>query len=805
MRGLPLLYVCLRLSVFFFFIQVNTFAQAIQVVDENKEGLPGVNVSIDGIPKLSTDINGMFDLKQETFEEISFSYLGFKNLSLTAEELNQMNLVVQLNSSDELLDEIIVVGRTNSRAEEMPFRIESISSKEIARSESQTSADALAKSGTVYVQKSQMGGGSPVIRGFEANKILLVVDGVRMNNAIYRGGHLQNAITIDPAVLNRAELIFGPGSLLYGSDALGGVIHFRTMNPIIDSESSKGVVDFRFASANLERRVHSHLSYSNGNNLAGLTSVSISSFSDLRTGSRRNSDYPTWGERLFYVEPGTNGADLVRINEDPNLQVGTGYNQFDVLQKVIYKVNQGIKLGLNIQFSNSSNIPRYDFLTELRDTLPRYAEWYYGPQGRFLVSPNIEITKTTKIYDKALFNVSYQHIDESRISRDFGSEWFNGQFENLNIYGSNIDFKKKITPRVNLEYGGSYYLNTLTSKAEEYTLEENQRPTLTRYPSNGSNLQQSGIYGNVRLDLIPELLLWNIGLRASNQRTNFSFSENDPIAWPTYYYSNINNSNSSLVWMTGLNLNTKPWEIKLLAGSSFRAPNVDDLAKVRVKSDEITVPNPELNPEKVLNGELNIGYKSKKMSFGFSGFYSQINDIIVRRDFTLPDGSPTYIINDDTLQVTANLNDNQGTVFGLSILTKYKFSEVLSMEGSLNYTVGNSKGGDNIEKPLDHIPPLYGKVELLYTKNKWEGSLNLLYNGFKPIEEYGGSADNPEYALDIGTPAWQTINLYNSYQLSDHWRIKVALENILDQHYRPFASGVSAPGRNFIMSVNYSW
>lgn len=805
MRGLPLLYACLRLSVLLLFIQTNTFAQAIQVVDENRQALPGVNISIDGTPKLSTDENGKADLLGQKFDEISFSYLGFEDMSLTSEALERENYIIVLKSSDELLDEIIVVGRTNSRAEEMPFRIESISSKEIARSESQTSADALAKSGNVYVQKSQMGGGSPVIRGFEANKILLVVDGVRMNNAIYRGGHLQNAITIDPAVLNRAELIFGPGSLLYGSDALGGVIHFRTLNPIIDADNNKGVIDFRFASANLERRIHSHLSYSNGKNLAGLTSVSISGFSDLRTGSRRDPEYPTWGQRLFYVQPDSNGDDVIINNEDPNLQVGTGYGQFDILQKVIYEIKQGVNLGLNIQFSNSTDIPRYDFLTELSDSLPRYAEWYYGPQVRVLVSPNIEITRATKFFDQALFNVSYQRIDESRFSRNFGSEWFNAQLEDLNIFGSNLDFKKKVSARINVEYGGSYYLNILSSNAEDFIFQEARRPALTRYPSNGSNLHQSGIYGNVRLNLIPELLLWNVGLRASNQTTNFSFSESDPIEWPSFYYSNINNSNGSLVWMTGLNLNAKAWELKLLAGSSFRAPNVDDLAKVRVKSDEITVPNTELNPEKVLNGELNIGYKGKKLSFGISGFYSQINDIIVRRDFILPDGSPIYILNQDTLQVTANVNDNQGTVFGLSALAKYRFSDAFSLEGSLNYTEGNSIGSDNVEKPLDHIPPLYGKVELLYAKNKWEGSLNFMYNGFKSIDEYGGSADNPEFALDIGTPAWQTINIFNSYQLTDSWRIKLAVENILDQHYRPFASGVSAAGRNFILSINYSW
>ena len=100
----------------------------------------------------------------------------------------------------------------------------------------QTSADLLYYGGEIRIQKSQGAGGSPVIRGFEANRVLLVIDGVRMNNAIYRSGHLQNAITIDPYALERTEIIFGPSSVGYGSDALGGVVHFYTKKPKINNE-----------------------------------------------------------------------------------------------------------------------------------------------------------------------------------------------------------------------------------------------------------------------------------------------------------------------------------------------------------------------------------------------------------------------------------------------------------------------------------------------------------------------------------------------------------------------------------------
>ena len=77
-----------------------------------------------------------------------------------------------------------------------------------------------------------------MIRGFSANSVLIVVDGVRMNNAIYRGGNLQNVISIDPLSLENTEVLFGPGSVMYGSDALGGVMQFRTKTPGFISDES---------------------------------------------------------------------------------------------------------------------------------------------------------------------------------------------------------------------------------------------------------------------------------------------------------------------------------------------------------------------------------------------------------------------------------------------------------------------------------------------------------------------------------------------------------------------------------------
>jgi len=779
----------------------------VKVVDELNEPLPGVNISLNNIALYSTDLDGLIEIESLSEDDIiEFSYLGFETLLLNASDVNTNPFTVRLKPQDEIIEEVLIVGRTNALDEDIPFRVESISAKEIKSLQAQTSADVLAKDGSVFVQKSQLGGGSPVIRGFEANKILLVVDGVRMNNAIYRGGHLQNAITIDPAILNRMELIYGPGSLLYGSDALGGVIHFRTKNPLIDSKAFTGSSRIRYSSANQEKSGHVHFSLTNNKNLASLTSLSFASYDDLRAGKNRDDAYPDWGLRTQYVET-IDGMDIVFENPNPHIQIGTSYSQFDLLQKFIYKPSENIDFSMNLQFSNSSDIPRYDFLNEYRNGSLRYAEWNYGPQLRLMISPRLELRSNSKIFDTFFLTTAYQKINEDRIVRNFDNVMRTFQLERLNVASANADFVKEINRHQTVEYGVSYAYNHLNSEAYGEDIFTNQitGDVLTRYPSNGNKMSQSGIYALHRLNLLNDFIKWNVGLRFSNQQVDFDYLRSDPIAWPESYYDGISISNNALVWMTGINLQKNDWQLKLLGGSAFRAPNIDDLAKVRVNSDEITVPNPNLIPEKTNNLEANFQIKKKRFFVGTSIYYSWLRDLIVRRDFTLPDGSPLYINNSDTLNVTANVNSKSGRVYGGTFSAKLELMDGLTLDGSVNYTKGIAINDEKQESPLDHIPPIYGKVSLEYEHGIWNHKINYLYNGNKPVSLYGGSADNLENATIDGTPSWYTLNAYTSFELTKHFSFNLGVENILDVHYRPFASGLSGAGRNFIVSVGYEW
>ena len=251
-----------------------------------KSNQPLVHASVYNVGNGKIDYS---DTKGEVFlTEASASHdflvtmVGYHELLITADQRKKQEdkTFYLIQRTVKIPDAVVsVFGRLESLSE-VPSQIDVIGLEKLKFLNPQTSADAIQASGKVLVQKTQQGGGSPVIRGFEANKILLVVDGVRMNNAIYRSGHIQNSITVDVNILQQAEVIFGPGSVMYGSDALGGVIHYRTKKPELSASGDQEVkvnLAGRLGSVNQEQLLHVDLEVAEGK-VASLTSFSRAEF-----------------------------------------------------------------------------------------------------------------------------------------------------------------------------------------------------------------------------------------------------------------------------------------------------------------------------------------------------------------------------------------------------------------------------------------------------------------------------------------------------------------------------------------------
>ena len=781
------------------------------VLIKNTNGEPIANVHVFNKKysvSLFSDQEGIVILPiASNLDTLIFSGMGYKTIFLHWNEIfSSLEAQIELVPLSTELGEIVVFGRAEESSVANHARVEQIGTEEIQFEQAQTAADVLEKSGDVFVQKSQFGGGSPIIRGFEANRVLLVVDGVRMNNLIYRSGHLQNAITIDPMILSGIEVIFGPGSLSYGSDALGGVVHYKTKDPMLkfDHDKAWGVNGYlRTATANFEKRIHVDFDYGN-EKWATLSSITYSDYDDLRTGRKYDQQFPDFGKRQYYVDIEGN-QDRIIANDDPNLQVGTGYSQLDLLQKVKFQPTKTFCQILNVQYSTSSDIPRYDQLSSFDETPQDFAwaEWYYGPQKRAFISTKSDWKPANAgIFDHAWLILGYQNIEEDRISRRFRSQNRFFQEEDIDVWSATIDFKKNFA-KSELRYGVEANSNHLHSTGSVEPRNGGPRdPAASRYPDGKNNQTSFGVYARYAAT-IGSYLFVNGGLRYSAIRNEIQYSRFGIFEWPEDFYSGVRNANQAITWVGSISYQRDGWTIQSQSGTAFRAPNIDDLAKIRVKGDFSNVPNLKLIPETSWNVDLLIkkAWLNNKAWIQLSGFYTTLEDAIIQDRFRLPNGDSILFFDREPYLLVANVNAEEAYVLGTSISSQLPLEEQLLLSGSITYTYGRAKLNEST-RPLAHIPPVYGKIKLEYINNQWTIAGIMRFNGRKRLEDFApDSSDNLEFATPEGSLAWVTYNLYSEFDISNEFSLQLAIENITDLHYRTFSSGVSAPGRNFIFSV----
>ncbi|MBL7852283.1 MAG: TonB-dependent receptor [Cyclobacteriaceae bacterium] len=675
----------------------------------------------------------------------------------------------------------------------------------------QTSGDLLQNTGLVALQKSQQGGGSPIIRGFEASRVLLMIDGVRLNNLIYRAGHLQNVITVDNNMLDRAEVLFGPSSTVYGSDALGGVVHFFTRNPKLSPEkpSFGGNAFFRYGTANQEKT--SHIDFNlGGKKFASLTSFTYSYFDDLVMGKQVN---PSLGEAFglrpqYVVRSADNTTDLLVQNGDPYRQIQSGYKQWDLLQKFLYQPSDRVRHLVNFQYSSSTDVPRYDRLTDPGANGLRFAEWYYGPQTRFLSSYNLQMEKLGSFADRLSVTASYQFINESRHDRRFGNNNRNDRVEDVNVMALTLDFAKTIGKN-NLRYGFDSQFSTVKSTAVRTDITTGAtQPQSTRYPDGNNSMNTAAIYATHTLELSDKWIL-NDGIRLGISSLSSTFVNKSFYPFP---YDNISQAPSYVTGNAGIIYTPTSWKFSLMASAGFRVPNVDDLAKVfdSVPGDAGTtgtliVPNPDLKPEKTLNADFSVTkFFGDKVRLEGTFFATDFYDAIVVLPSTF-NGQSTVIYDSFPANVVSSQNAQHAYILGYSLALRADLSEKFIVSASFNNTKGRVRSTP-YETPLDHIPPAFGRVSVQFNHKQFRSELFSNFNAWKPIEEYSNSGeDNAQYAPARGMPSWYTVNLRLGYELGHGFTVQAGVDNLLDLQYRTFASGINAAGRNLFATIRYKF
>lgn len=786
-------------------------AQTVQVLDEQtKQGIAYATVGAkDYSLVLSTDENGSVNIGPLVkYDSVEVRSVGYQTLILSMDKIREnQRAVIYLKASPLELEALVVSAtRWSQRRQDVPGRISSITPREVAIQNPQTAADLLNVGGEVFIQKSQMGGGSPMIRGFSANRLLYTVDGVRMNTAIFRSGNLHNVISIDPLSVSSTEVFFGPGSIIYGSDAIGAVMAFETLTP--EFSDSKGLLVkgnnlLRFSSANEE--FTGHLDFQiGGNKVSFLTSVTGSFFNDLKMGRNGPAEYLRPSHVLR-----ANGEDLIVPIADPRIQVSTGYDQINLMQKMRLQLNNYWELQYGFHYSNTTDIPRYDRLTRTRRGQPRSAEWFYGPQKWQMNNLQLSHKKQSRLFDELSIRLAHQLFEESRITRDFNDPIRYTQEERVDAYSLNFDFNWQISDRQQLFYGLEGIFNQVASQASQLNIEDEQiGAAASRYPQ--SDWFSYALYGTYQQRLNTKWLL-QAGLRYTQFGLRSDFQNNaDFFPLPTLEASldqGAFNANLGAVFQA-----SEQTSINLNFSNGFRAPNVDDIGKVfDSEPGAVVVPNPNLDAETAYNAELGITQLvQSKLRLNTSIYYTYLQNAMVRRDFQL-DGRDSIFYNGLLSQVQAIQNATDAYVYGLQFGAEYVISPNFKTRMNFNFQRGEEETEDGERSASRHIAPTFGDWRLIYQKNGLEVQFNAFFNGAISYDRLPISERSKDhiYAIDEAgrpyAPAWYTLNLKAQYQINQQFAVQAGLENITNQRYRPYSSGIAAPGRNLILSFRASF
>ncbi|MFH5832490.1 TonB-dependent receptor domain-containing protein [Halalkalibaculum sp. DA384] len=780
--------------------------QQVQVVDENTLQ-PVNNVYLynqDQDKTAMTNMEGKADLSGfDPGDYITFQHASYKNLVLSLEQIRELNYRVTLAERSVNMEEVFIsASKWEQKQSEIPQKIIQISTEEISFSNPQTTADLLQQSGKVFVQKSQLGGGSPMIRGFAANSVLIAVDGIRMNNAIFRSGNLQNVISLDANALDQTEVIFGPGSIIYGSDALGGVMNFQTKDPQL-SFSEKSITSagsmVRYSSANNERTIHGDLNL--GYQHWGLlTSITYSHYDDLRSGGDFYDRYPDFGKRKQY-QARINGVDRILENSDVTLQKYSGYEQLSLMQKVRYKSDGAWNADYGFHLSTTSDIPRYDRLIEREngESGPfANAEWYYGPQTWMMNALKISAAEPTSLFNNMSGTFSHQWFQESRNDRDFGGTHRRNREENVNVVTANIDFDKRWNEDYELFYGVETVYNYVASEARTTDIATGQsRPEATRYPDGGSRYTQFAGYGKYRHNLSDRVTAI-LGARYSHVVLNSRFRDTRFYDFP---FDKIEINTGAFSGSLGFTYRPlDDLQFNLNGTSGFRAPNVDDAAKVfDSEPGSVVVPNENIKPEYSYNLDFSIIKRFEETArIELNSFYTRLRDAMVRRNYQFA-GRDSIIYDGELSRVEAVVNAGKAYIYGFSADLSLQLVNHLRFNSNITYTKGKDITN---QEPLRHVAPFFGQTGFTYKAEQVKLELYSEFNARKDISDFSPSEKSKTHLYtEDGSPGWATLNARASYQFSESFRINAGVENIMDKHYRPYSSGISAPGRNIIIAL----
>ncbi len=644
--------------------------------------------------------------------------------------------------------QVVSAGRTAQSTWDVSNEVSVVQPKDQPERAATQTSDWLKEEAEVLLQKTNLGGGSPILRGMSGNRVLLMVDGFRLNNATYRLGLNQYLNAVPGGNVAQFEVLSGPSGVQYGSDGLGGTVHLRTQDPAEQSGDALYYIgQISSADESASQRLHGQGNFGKIS-LAG--HFGVHQYNDLEA-------------------PDPIGA-----------QNPTGYDAWDGSLNVTYQFDQNQRLRFINSISRGEHVPRTDRVISGRDLL-----WEYHPQKFRLHGVRFESSRHTRFMDHMDIGLGLMRQEEGRrrISSNSPNELelerdtvatlqFNGSFT-------------KIGPRYQLVYGFDIADDRVDSSGQLNDLASGTTsPADPKFPD-GSGFQTVGVFATYENNFIGDHWL-RVGLRQSWVALEGTLVE--PIG-------TVVQTNSELTPTFTWALRRDRYVINAGVGQGFRAPSLEDSLALGASNQGFDAPNPDLEPERLWNYEVNLRFRMVRAMVETSVYHARYEDLMDKVPGTYQ-GSDTY--NGEPVFIIDNVG--KAEVTGVSVQVNGQVGLRHSWRADAAWTEGTTTA-DN--QPMRRIPPLRGNLSWRYRAGQWNLSSVFSWADRQDRLSSGDIADNR--IPDGGTPGYGVFHLRGNYRFNEYIDLKLGFENLTDKLYKNHGSGVYEPGRRVMVGIQAGW
>ena len=735
-------------------------------VINSETGTPisGAIVTVEGREQVEfTDLTGAFKLSNLDAGEVALtvSCLGYKPIwkKINLESTSSIALVFKLEPEIIRFDDVTVTAfRYPGSTFDQPKSISVVTADKRDTRNVTSTADALGEESGIMIQKTTQGHGSPIMRGLMGDYILLLYNNIRLNKSTLRYGPNQYLNTVDGETIDRIEVIKGPLSVLYGSDAMGGVINMLAHNsveePPITAVHSK--LTAQYSSVNDGRSIHANMD-------------AIGKRGNLKIGAGGKSIHDLKG-----------GGSIGR-------QSPTGWNQSSFDASLDYHIRPDKSINIDYLTVRQNSVPRYDKYSD-----GSHRQYLYDPQDRTLVAATFASQSMETGIPSFTINASYQSETEGQIKQKTGDTRITRDLDKVATWGGFAQAVSYITPIHRLVYGLEAYHDRISSSRKDYdgTSIVEKRPS---FPDN-SRYYSFGVFLEDRWQASRKFMI-TAGIRYS--RFGIDANLEPPFSELKETFGNFTAALSCQL------IPDNHWQVYFDLARGFRAPNLDDAAVLQETNQGMDSPNPDIGSEYSTYLEIGAKFKNDVMYTSASVFANMMHDLIDRRPGsylgkTYFDANENDVQDDGELDIYIKQNVGEASIYGAEYNLAWECYRFLTIRSNGQWTWGKNQS-DN--EPLSRIPPIMGHlgVRMKITNDFWAESF-LRAAGAQRRVSPRDISDN-RIGLS-GTDGWVTINLRFEYQ-TGHIKGNLLLENLTDAAYKTHGSGVYSPGRNVMIKMTF--